>query len=398
MPTIDKTGTICAFAWAGIEIDAKGAARPCCDYEGLLHDDQGRELNVAETPLSDIVNCSELRDLREKMLAGQRPVACQKCWTEQDSGNGSMSLRHHANSKIDLTTDDLGQAPEPLQHVGIALGNICNLRCRICGPWASSVWASDEIRRLGREKSQQEQIWLRQGAWPAKAQDTWLNFSQGDDIRFLSFYGGEPFMSPDHLDILKKFCDAGSNEKINIRYSTNGTLFPEKYIDVLEKFKNIHISFSLDDIDKRFEYQRKNAKWTETVRVVDRFLNIKNIHYSINPVVSVFNALYLGEIINRFARLWPRVPIKLNVLRLSEFNSILYAPRELKDLVRDRLSGRQYPGYLQTQIDQVISLMYSHDSDTGHWQDLKNEISKFDQFRNENLRDSHPELADFLGL
>lgn len=397
MPTIDKTGTMCAFAWSGIEIDAKGAVRPCCEYEGLLRDDCGREINVAESSLAEITNCRDLRDLREKMLAGDRPIQCQKCWIEQDNGK-ETTLRNFANSKIDLDSDNLTLDPGPLQHIGIALGNICNLRCRICGPWASSVWASDEIRRLGKERSQQEQIWLRQGAWPGKVKEFWNEFSHSTDVKILSFYGGEPFMSPDHLDILENFCATGSNARIDIKYSTNATVFPEKYISVLEKFKNINIAFSLDDIGKRFEYQRKNAIWNETIGIINRFLEIKHIRYSIICTVSVFNVLYLNEIIDEFTSRWPMVPIRFNVLRLSEFNSILYAPVEFKNAVKDHVSGRKYPEYVQPQIDQLVSLLYEHDSSSAHWNDLRREISKFDQFRNERLRDSHPELADFLGI
>ena len=178
----------------------------------------------------------------------------------------------------------------------------------------------------------------------------------------------------------------------------SATVFPEKYTNTLKKFKNIHISFSIDDIDQRFEYQRKNAIWAETVNTVGQFLELKNINYSIHCTVSVFNALYLGDIVSQFVQQWPDMHVNLQVLRRDKFNSILYAPVEFKKAVKQNLSEHTFPPYLETQIDQITNMMFDHDSDHNIWNDLKKEVIKIDQFRNENLQDSHPELYHYIQI
>lgn len=394
MTTTSNSDSICALAWAGVDISAKGEFRPCCDYDGQLRDTSGKEVNVAEFPLSEMVNSHDIQQLRKQMLNGEKPTVCQKCWVDEQ--HGRLSPRKVANNSINLDIDELTLKSEPLVQVSMALGNICNLRCRICGPWASSVWISDEIRRLGKAHSTTEQIWLKQGAWPLAANDLWADISSTDSIKLLNFYGGEPFMSPAHLQILEKFCENNLNEKIYIRYVTNATVFPQKYLSTLKKFKHISISFSIDDIDQRFEYQRKNAIWAEMVNVVDQFLSLKNINYSINCTVSVYNALYLENIISQFVQQWPGVQINLSVLRKDEFNSILYAPVEFKRAVKQNLSGHTFPSYIATQIDKIVDMMFAHDSN--NWDDLKREVNKIDQFRNEKLQDTHPELYNYILL
>ena len=43
--------------------------------------------------------------------------------------------------KIDYNKTD----PKDIQFLDLKLGNICNLKCRICGSWSSSKWASELI-------------------------------------------------------------------------------------------------------------------------------------------------------------------------------------------------------------------------------------------------------------
>ena len=37
-----------------------------------------------------------------------------------------------------------------VKFVDLKLGNLCNLKCRICGSWSSSKWAKEEIDLLNK--------------------------------------------------------------------------------------------------------------------------------------------------------------------------------------------------------------------------------------------------------
>jgi hypothetical protein len=44
---------------------------------------------------------------------------------------------------------------QTLMFLDLKLGNICNLKCRICGSWSSSQFATEEINQLPREEQKQ---------------------------------------------------------------------------------------------------------------------------------------------------------------------------------------------------------------------------------------------------
>ena len=77
--------------------------------------------------------------------------------------------------------------------------------------------------------------------------------------------GGEPFMVPEHFQLLKKLLNGNVDiSKIQILYNTNGTIFPtDKQIDLLQKFANVKIQLSIEEIGTRFEYQRNLAEWEQ---------------------------------------------------------------------------------------------------------------------------------------
>jgi len=394
----DLTGTMCARVWDNFDIDAKGAIRPCCEFEGLLADQNQKECNVTTHSIEEIINCEDLKKLRSDMLNGRRPTACNKCWSVEDAGH-KQSLRQHSNKNSLLDSRQLSVHAMSLQNLGIALGNICNLKCRICGPWASSLWASDEIRRLGNTVAVWEKDLLKKGAWPQKATDFWQDLKHHcSNIRTINFYGGEPFINIHHLEILNESIKDTQWKDISVYYATNGTVFPAKHLDILRKFRQVNIRISIDDVGQRFEYQRKNARWNEVVQNVDLFRTVPEFNLIIACTVSVFNALYIDEILHDFQARWPDLKCDLQVVRLAHYHSILYAPVDFKRTVERRLDISKFSTETQHQLQAIVSLMQAHDSQPTYWEELRENILQIDKFRKETLRLTHKELADFLNL
>jgi MoaA/NifB/PqqE/SkfB family radical SAM enzyme len=396
MPTLDHTGTICAFAWASLEIDAKGETRPCCQYQGVLTDAQGRPFNVGTDAIKDIVECQEFKNIRSEMLAGTIPQGCQQCWQDQRAGRDT---RNNANANIHLDSKALDEHSQPLQFMGIALGTTCNLRCRICGPWASSVWASDEIRMRGKSTTAREKQLLVQGAWPINSPHFWQDFeNQLETLTHINFYGGEPFMSPRHLDLLQNLAQRDRAKDLTITYSTNGTIFPESMKDQGQHFKKVHVQFSIDDLRQRFEYQRKNAVWNEVVSNIDRFAELKGLSKSIICAVSMFNILYLSEILEYFDQRWPEIPVTTTVVYHHYYNSMLYAPERLKKEAIRRLQSRSYLEKTQQQVEQVIATMNQNPSNEQYWKEFQARVVELDRFRQESIATDHGDLYRFFDI
>ena len=81
--------------------------------------------------------------------------------------------------------------------------------------------------------------------------------------------------------------------------------FTDKQIDLLQKFANVKIQLSIDDIGKRFEYQRKLADWEQVKSNIIKFkkLDSNKFKIGIDPTVSILNIWNLDEIVNGFAEL-----------------------------------------------------------------------------------------------
>ena len=87
-------------------------------------------------------NHPALADLRNKFLAGEKPTECKRCWDEEDAGINSkrISFAEHFSGD-DTIPDTLFTDPvteKNIQYVDLKLGNVCNLKCRICNSMSSS--------------------------------------------------------------------------------------------------------------------------------------------------------------------------------------------------------------------------------------------------------------------
>ena len=80
-------------------------------------------------------NHPALADLRNKFLAGEKPTECKRCWDEEDAGIKSLRLR--TNEMYGTENKGWEQGPRELV---IKTTNVCNLACRTCGGWDTSLY------------------------------------------------------------------------------------------------------------------------------------------------------------------------------------------------------------------------------------------------------------------
>ena len=185
-----------------------------------------------------------------------------------------------------------------LQFLDLKLGNICNLKCRICGSWSSSKWAQEEIALYGKENIATE--WLKQGQWPRKSRKFWEHIDTIlPDIKYFEFTGGEPFLIKQHFDLLQRAVDRGLAKDIDIHYNTNATRFPKQH-KLWQHFKQVQIAFSIDNTGKRFEYERDGAKWRTANTNIDKINNLRE-QYPITTQLcctwNIQNIYYLNDIL-----------------------------------------------------------------------------------------------------
>jgi len=191
--------TFCSKPWKNLEINADGSVAPCCIWGDRLKNENNLEFNVNKNSFYEIYNSNHLKKLRSDLSNNKKPNSCAQCWQEED--NGIMSLRQKE-------TDFNGDVQSQFSSLSIAFGNICNLRCRICGPWASSIWAKNELKTHSDEekRSSFEFEILKKGQWPITSKVFWEDLENYLPLLSkISFYGGEPFLINQHFQLLEKF-------------------------------------------------------------------------------------------------------------------------------------------------------------------------------------------------
>jgi len=392
----------CVLPWVSLEASPIGTVRPCCLAETELRDDSGEKFNLLTARFDSIQNSADMRDLRQQFLAGKQPETCRKCWREEQAGRTSKRmhtldrLKHMIDPAKPWTAD-----AKPLMFLDLKLGNICNLKCRICGSWSSSTFATEELANLGPgqdRKSSYHYTMLRQGAWPRENPGFWTEIDQVvDHIEYIEFTGGEPFMIEEHFDLLQRLVDKGIAHNIEIHYNTNGTQWPKHAEDIWQHFRHVEIAFSIDDVGARFEYQRTGAQWTEVLINLDRFRSLRsrrrNISLQVCSTINVFNVCYLEEL-SHWIEQQQFDYVYWNMMHEAYYFSISTLPEAAKRVVAQRLALAVVNAQDHQEFARIVDFMQGGVSLDGNV--LRMRIADLDRKRDTDLRLVEPEFAHLI--
>jgi MoaA/NifB/PqqE/SkfB family radical SAM enzyme len=386
----------CVLPWVSLETSPIGTTRPCCLAEDEIKDQDGNKYSLMTTDLNVVHNSEYMRKLRQEFLDKKQPQTCRKCWNEERSGRTSKRM-HTINRLEHIVTDtEWTVDAKPLVFIDFKLGNICNLKCRICGSWSSSTFAAEEVRFEGKESFHYQM--LKDGAWPRKNQRFWEDIDKlMDQVRYLEFTGGEPFMIQEHFALLERMVSKGIAHNVEIHYNTNGTHYPENAEEIWKHFKTVEVAFSIDDVDERFEYQRSNAVWAEVNTNMDRFEQLRerntNIQLQVCSTVNVFNVMYLEGLANWIDQrsfdfvYW-------NMLHEAYYHSVGTLPERAKQIAIERLQNADVTEYHRQEFNNIIDFINGGVSLDGNI--LRMKVKDVDQRRKQDLCDHHPELAQAI--
>jgi MoaA/NifB/PqqE/SkfB family radical SAM enzyme len=294
--------------WISIETSPIGTARPCCLAREEIVNDHGVKFDLNKDNLETIYHSKYMQDLRKQFRAGEKPATCKLCWDEEAAGRVSKRINSRIRLKELYTQVDwANDNPDQLWFLDLKLGNICNLKCRICGSWSSSKWAAEELEYMPAgfdKKTHTAYQWLKQGAWPRNPDTNfWDNLKTLlPNIKYLEFTGGEPWLIEEHFDLLKYAVEQGYSKNIDIHYNTNATQMPDEFdAEIWREFGRVDIAFSIDNVGDRFEYERYGAKWELANKIIDYVhysqASMSNITTQLCFTINVQNVYYLDELL-----------------------------------------------------------------------------------------------------
>jgi MoaA/NifB/PqqE/SkfB family radical SAM enzyme len=391
---------ICMLPWISIETSPIGTARPCCLAIDEIIKSDGIKYSLRENTLEEIYHSDYMQDLRKDFLAGNKPATCQRCWDEEAAGRTSKRI----NSKIRLkeyydSVDFQNINPDQLWFIDLKLGNICNLKCRICGSWSSSKWAKEEIDyipELVDRKTHLAYTYLKDGAWPRESEVFWNNLKTLlPNIKYFEFTGGEPFLIEQHFELLRYAVEQGYSKNIEIHYNTNGTVFPEQ-AELWSNFKHVEIAFSIDNVGARFEYERYGADWNEVQENIAKFTAMRSskISTQLCTTMNIQNVYYLPELCDwistqRFDHVY------FNMLHDPWHMCISRMTATAKELVIDRLTKHEFSPKHRAEVLRIVQFIKNGEGSDG--QEFLRKMQQTDEYRKQSFLDSHKEIARAMG-
>jgi len=142
--------TICAIPWVHLNIIPNGKVYPCCmttDFTGYAGD-------LNNQTIEEIWNSDYMKKVRVEMINGEKPNMCSRCFDSEQSSGFSTRLNHNRYfssklAEIPVITQSDGTVEQvDLRYWDFRFSNLCNYKCRTCGPQYSSAWIPD-AKELG---------------------------------------------------------------------------------------------------------------------------------------------------------------------------------------------------------------------------------------------------------
>ena len=244
---------------------------------------------------------TNIKQLREEILADRRPTACQKCWTVEDQGHTSRRQFHNSafdfyiDKDIQLIEDDCRNDKFSTRIIQLYTSNLCNSTCVTCNSVFSTAWAT-----LNNNKKIINIV-----------DESIIKSISFKDVAMISFIGGEPLFEKRNFEVLQKLIDH-NNTDCFITATTNGSVKLSSHnLNILKQFKNVNLCLSIDGVGKVFEYIRYPLKWSILLDNIELYRSL-NIKLSVSYTISNLNTLYHDETVAWFNKM--KLPHNHNIV------------------------------------------------------------------------------------
>ena len=406
---IPDSKQFCILPWIHFHALPNKKVLPCCMANSDLPVSSTDQASVIE-----MMNTDEYKELRRNMLAGVNSDCCNRCYDVERVGQWSLrqsanAVRGHKNLDLINATQEDGTIDEfKLQYVDIRWSNICNFKCRSCGPEFSSLHAKEFIdHKGGQEKLKQ---YFRMDNMVVSCNETGDFFDKVKpylkDSDEVYFAGGESLITGEHYKMLDEWIRLG-NTDLRLTYTTNFSVFKHKGKDVIEywkKFKNIEIFASLDGMGKNLEYLRSGADWTEienNIRMLKE--QVPHVRFNLTPTISVWNAWHFPDFFEYLVKQKYIDPtsdcLRLNMLTNPWWANVGILPSFYKDrlfLKWNKIKmNKDYSISVQNSAAMVQEALKSEPRADGLKEFFEIQ-AETDKLRNEDLLDAIPELEDVM--
>ena len=323
--------TFCILPWIHLSTRPDGSMRVCCTANassvgptndklhggmvGVLKTDEGKPSNLNVSDFLSSWNSTYMKNVRLKMLAGEEPPSCIKCYREEEAGHNSKRMweTEYWRQRVDMeqllnNTSEDGSIPPQLSYIDLRFGTKCQLACVMCSPHDSSGWIKDWqaiYPQIENKTLKETAQWSNKGSingssynWHKNNPVFWEQFSQQiPNMQQLYFAGGESLIIEEHYEILEEAIRQGHAKNLELRYNSNGVEWRDDLFKLWKEFKIVRFHYSVDSIGEMNSYIRYPSQWERThevFHILDKGTS-SNVEVTIACAVQALNVYYLPD-------------------------------------------------------------------------------------------------------
>ena len=367
----------CILANSGIHVRPNGDITMCCDQASL-------NLNSKNTSIQDAFYSTEFSEVRNALQKGIQHPSCNICWTSEHAGLDSPRTRFNR----------LHKDSDKISHWDIRDDNLCNMSCRICGPYSSSMWNSEAL------KYEKDSTYYHLPISKKIVQSTQTNTIEAfkenlEHCKSVYFAGGEPLLNDTHWQILE-ILHENKMWDVHVRYNTNLMKTKYKGMDALEMwkpFRRLSVSVSVDAVGNLAEYARTGTVWSTLENNIKALAQYHKLQANITT--SLITIHELDKTIQHLLDLGVSDVYYFNVLRTPVFMNINLLPIHSKQMLLDSLNLQQF-----TNVHGYEHLKTVLFEEPDNKQELINKFKyyneKLDSVRNTSLQLVNPQLWELM--
>ena len=351
--------TFCSSPWFHIRLTYDGSYDVC-----RWSKNGATDFNIRTTSLMDFYNSGPMRDLRQQLLAGNKPKECEPCYYQDQFGKLSGRVRQLNKSAIGLAEFPLTFRSSPHlpvfeysnSHAGasshfptdlqIDLGNTCNSACIMCDPTASSRLVAD-YKKLNKLDSRlfaepkPYQSWTEDSATVNRFVAELKSFPY---IRYIHFLGGETLYNQAFYDI----CENLSSDMI-VGTTTNGTIYDQRIEQLIPRFQEFHLGISIESVTDLNDYVRYPGPTKTILENIKKFVALRDRNPGLKLELRITPNLFTISELDQVFEFMVEHDI------IAESCNILHQPRCLRmELMPDDIR-QETVAKLQAVVDRLGS-------------------------------------------
>lgn len=405
--------TFCPLLFQHLATHPYGGVTHCCiaDHRGSkssatddIYTDDGKNkiyFNLNRDGVYDTFNSKSFRRARMQVLNGEKPLACMRCYKDEELGIKSKRIVEQENYPeytIDVARNAVDQFGfiKDLQFdfVELRLGNVCNVACRTCNPASSSKWKNDYDKLKQKLTFVTPYNNLDSFRWPEQERFWEELLEHTKNVKVFYINGGEPTLIKQHFKFLQRLADMGRTD-VKLWYNINMTNLNQDIIDVWRQFDLVKISCSIDDLGPRNTYIRYPTDWKLVEKNINWLVNESAAYpgkyeIDITQTVSFMNYPTLDDFTNYF---WHErgIWVHHNFVNDPDYLSPSVIPEELKEKLHKRFEDT-FEDWKVKQLREQFEGKF----DEEQFAKAMKYNKTLDNIRGENFLEVFPEYSDYV--